>query len=812
MQRLSGPLWFTGSARPQAVVRHSAHDASRSQATARRNRLLGFLGLVLVCLLGSSQAWADPLEETALLDWEGDLAARLVQQADAFLLNELKASVSRRESLWKRDFSSVEAYQASISPGRERLAHLMGIRDPRVVSVVPRLVLDRGPKGVAATGEVPARIGFGNGYQIYDIRWPVLDDLEAAGLLLVPTDREPIADIVAIPDCEVLPEQLVGLLPGVSRESQYARRLAEAGCRVVVPLLINRQRGQFDWGPSPAPAITNREMLYRSAFELGRGLVGYEVQKIQAALDWFASTSTRPMGLIGWGEGGLLALYTGAIDTRPRSVVVSGYFDARENLWQEPIDRNIFGLLEQFGDAELAAMIAPRSLIIEASRGPEATLAGDGGAPARIVTPALESVRAEWGRAVRLVDPLKLNEFPKLTISGDGRGPAGTNETLQAFLQKLNVNDALPKLTNNPTNLRGFFDPAPRHRDQMRQLDRHTQVVLSNSGRVRQEFLSKLETNSPEVYLASAKPYRKFFAEEVIGRYSYPLVAPRPRTRQVYETDRWRGYEVVLDVFENIYAYGVLLVPKDLQPGEQRPVVVCQHGLEGRPQDTIGVQGSHYYSGFAGALADKGYITFSPQNLYIGEDLFRTLQRKSYPLKKTLFSIIVPQHQQIVDWLQTLPMVDDERIAFYGLSYGGKTAMRVPALVTDYCLSICSADFNEWVDKNASTTNPRSYVWTGEYEIFEFDLGSTFNYAEMAALIAPRPFMVERGHFDGVADDWTVGWEFAKVQNLYAARLKMPNRCGIHWFDGPHKINGERTYEFLDYWLSKDRKAEGQAP
>ena len=73
----------------------------------------------------------------------------------------------------------------------------------------------------------------------------------------------------------------------------------------------------------------------------------------------------------------------------------------------------------------------------------------------------------------------------------------------------------------------------------------------------------------------------------------------------------------------------------------------------------------------------------------------------------------------------------------------------------DYCLSICSADFNDWVDKNASTRAPYSYVWTGEYEIFEFDLGSTFNYAEMAALIAPRPFMVERGHSDGVGvDEW----------------------------------------------------------
>ena len=133
------------------------------------------------------------------------------------------------------------------------------------------------------------------------------------------------------------------------------------------------------------------------------------------------------------------------------------------------------------------------------------------------------------------------------------------------------------------------------------------------------------------------------------------------------------------------------------------------------------------------------------QNLYLFEDRFRTLQRKANPLSKTLFSIIIPQHQQITDWLKTLPQVDPGRIAFYGLSYGGKSAMRIPPLVKNYCLSICSADFNDWVWKNASSRSPYSYLWGNEYEIFEFDLGSTFNYAEMAALIAPRPFMVEAG-------------------------------------------------------------------
>ena len=85
--------------------------------------------------------------------------------------------------------------------------------------------------------------------------------------------------------------------------------------------------------------------------------------------------------------------------------------------------------------------------------------------------------------------------------------------------------------------------------------------------------------------------------------------------------------------------------------------------------------------------------------------------------------------------------------------------------------------------------------------MYEFNLGNTFNYAEMAALICPRPFMVERGHFDGVAPDEMVAYEYAKVRNLYAAKLKIPERTTIEWFDGPHKITGVGTYRFLDEHL-----------
>ena len=131
--------------------------------------------------------------------------------------------------------------------------------------------------------------------------------------------------------------------------------------------------------------------------------------------------------------------------------------------------------------------------------------------------------------------------------------------------------------------------------------------------------------------------------------------------------------------------------------------------------------------------------------------------------------------------------------------------MRIPSLVTNYALSICSADFGEWVWKTAATDKRSlrySYTNKGEYEIFEWNLGSTFNYAEMAALICPRPFMVERGHFDGVQPDDRVAQEYAKVRFLYQAQLKIGDRTRIEYITGPHAIHEQGSYEFLHKHLN----------
>ena len=81
---------------------------------------------------------------------------------------------------------------------------------------------------------------------------------------------------------------------------------------------------------------------------------------------------------------------------------------------------------------------------------------------------------------------------------------------------------------------------------------------------------------------------------------------------------------------------------------------------------------------------------------------------------------------------------------------------------------------------------------TQEYDMIEFNLANVANYAELAMMMAPRPFLVERGHADGVAPDEWVAYEFAKVRRFYATQMKIADRTEIEFFDGPHTPSTEK--------------------
>ncbi len=549
---------------------------------------------------------------TQLLTGDADMCVETISHADRFLDKALARSIAERARHWQRDLSSPEGYAASVEPNRQRFAAIVGVRDPRVTPLVEFL----------ASSTTPKPVGSGPGYAIWSIRWSALDGLSGEGLLLEPASGEPLARVVVVPDCAQTPEMAVGLTEGIAEKSQLARRLAENGCRVIVPALIDRER-QFSaiaHGTKKGD-ITHRELLNRAAYQMGRTVVGLEVQKILAAIDWLNAgwpvskdslTRYPPLAVVGYGEGGLLALYAGALDTRIATVGVSGYFDSRQNVWREPIDHNFFGLLEEFGDAEIASLVAPRSLIVEASGvTPFEIPPGSKTAPGRVVTPSLESVRAEFARLGDLIHGLAMPAPPELIVSANGDGPAASEPFVGGLLKRLGASDVRPS-GPAPTKQADLVDPAVRLKRQIDEMAIFNERLIDDGPQIRDEFMSKINTKGTLAdYVESVKPYREYFANKVIGQFDDALTTPNVRSRLKYETPEFRGYEIVLDVFPEVIFYGILLVPTNLKPGEHRPVVVCQHGHDGRAEFTI--EGNmQSYQNFSARLAQRGFVVFAP--------------------------------------------------------------------------------------------------------------------------------------------------------------------------------------------------------
>jgi dienelactone hydrolase len=584
--------------------------------------------------------------------------------------------------------------------------------------------------------------------------------------------------VIAIAGAGMSAADIAGLTQRLPQREQFARSLAVNGYIVFAPFFTQRRTFSLPW-------TEDRDWLVRLGYQVGRHLIGAEVQQVSSAVDFLRSlprVDPERIGVAGSGQGGLTALYAAALDTRLNAALVAHYFDGRERAYEEPEDRILWKSLERFGDAEIASMIAPRALLI------------DRGGPL---------AQSEFERARKLFE--RAGAGPRLRYIAERdqlQGPS--TAAIELFDEVLHPDiHWLISPPQPPQDPEIFLAIANAQFSQWQARYRN----LAMEAYAFRDSLPQPDTSSlPDFERWRAKKYELFL--DVIGRYPAAEGPLDARTAQVYDEPDFRGYRLSVRLYNGVHAYGILLVPKSIRAGERRPVVFAQHGFGGKPEDALGVadnpRADAVYAKFGRELVRRGYVVFAPLISAQTTENRNALVRRAHLVGLTPVGVEIKKISRVLDFLETLPFVDKDRFGFYGLSYGGFTGLWLGPVETRFKVVICSGHFNDWNSKTTDPTEGTSFLFYKDtFDMFNFDLLHKFNHSDIAALMPPRAFMVEIGSADGVVMEPRrfVDMELARVTDLYR-KLGIPGKGRVARFHGPHKVHGAEAYPFLDEMLN----------
>src|SRR6478735_4167474 len=113
---------------------------------------MGCTALLAFVLLSATPSPADdaaPLAGTKPLTEGGDLASKMVDGIDRFLLRKIEDASAGRARFWEWDHEGLDGHNAAMEPNRKRLRSILGLRS----SGPPRPELE-----VLSTLERPATI------------------------------------------------------------------------------------------------------------------------------------------------------------------------------------------------------------------------------------------------------------------------------------------------------------------------------------------------------------------------------------------------------------------------------------------------------------------------------------------------------------------------------------------------------------------------------------------------------------------------------------------------------------------------------
>ncbi len=295
---------------------------------------------------------------------------------------------------------------------------------------------------------------------------------------------------------------------------------------------------------------------------------------------------------------------------------------------------------------------------------------------------------------------------------------------------------------------------------------------------------------------------------ESLGPMPELIEQPMVQILEKCDGDGYRREKIVIQTEKTMAVPAYLLLPGDLKEGERRAGILACHGHGNGKDDVCGIthgEWHRYWSikahnyDYAVQLVKEGYVVLAPDwrgfgerrlgGTYAGKDHCDVLLIKCLLIGLNPLGMNVWDGMRCLDYLQSRPEVDSDRIGCVGLSYGGTMTLFISALDQRVKASVISCYLNSLVG---------FALRLGNFCGVQVPLGLLRygDLAEVAALISPRFLCIEAGAKD---EGFPVAYTRAAVERIQSVYklLGCVERFLYDEFDGGHQWNGKASIDFL---------------
>jgi predicted esterase len=267
---------------------------------------------------------------------------------------------------------------------------------------------------------------------------------------------------------------------------------------------------------------------------------------------------------------------------------------------------------------------------------------------------------------------------------------------------------------------------------------------------------------------------------------------------------------VIFDAEEEMSVPCVVLRPVDMPADKKGRAILCSHGHGPFGKDSVAGNATtperrtniakHHYN-YGEEMARRGFLTICPDlrifgersdggDPYPGDDrcnvhFVRGVILGIYTLTLNIFDM-----KRCIDYLETRPEVDPQRIGMMGLSQGGTMTTFTSAVEPRIKAADIIGYVNTW--NRFREQNCGSQVLPNIYKYLDTH--------DIAGLIAPRPLLLEMGIHDTCFPIEAMLAGYEAVRRIYRA-AGVEDRLWAEVHPGEHGFAANQAYAFFERYL-----------